>query len=70
MDLPIYVTYFRKKDLKYIVDKPVFYSELCKDGASKKEIALRLVERCNQLGKIQFNGDTLVSEEEQIKITA
>ncbi len=70
MDLPIYVTYFRKKDLKYIVDKPVLYSELCKDGGTKKEISIRLVERCNQLGKMQFNDDMIVTEEEQTKITA
>lgn len=54
MDLPIYVTYFRKKDLTYIIDKPVLYSELCKDGATREEIARRLVERCNELGKMQF----------------
>ena len=55
MDLPIYVTYFRKKDLTYIIDKPVLYSELCKDGAAKEELARRLVERCNELGKMQFD---------------
>ena len=58
MDLPIYVTYFRKKDLTYIIDKPVLYSELCKDGATKEEISRRLVERCNELGKMQFD-DTM-----------
>lgn len=70
MDLPIYVTYFRKQDLKYIVDKPVLYSELCKGGRTRKEISIRLVERCNELGKMQFNDDMIVTEEEQTKITA
>jgi hypothetical protein len=56
MDLPIYVTYFRKKDLTYIIDKPVLYSELCKESESKEEVARRLVERCNELGKMQFDG--------------
>ena len=55
MDLPIYVTYFRKKDCTYVVDKPVTYSQLCKTGGTKEEIARRLVERCNELGKMQFN---------------
>lgn len=54
IDVPVYVSYFRKKDLTYIVDKPVLYSELCKDGAAREEIAKRLVERCNELGKMQF----------------
>ena len=52
--MPIYVTYFRKKDLTYIIDKPVLYSELCKESESKEEVARRLVERCNELGKMQF----------------
>lgn len=55
IDLPIYVTYFRKKDLKYIVDKPVFYSELSKNGETREEIARKLVLRCNELGKMQFD---------------
>ena len=59
-DVPVYVSYFRKKDLTYIIDKPVLYSELCKDGAKKEDIAKRLVERCNELGKMHF--DTPVSE--------
>ena len=54
MDLPIYVSYFRKKDLTYIFDAPVLYSELSKNGESKEEICKRLVERCNELGKMQF----------------
>lgn len=53
IDVPIFVTYFRKKDLTYIIDKPVLYSELSKDGASREEIAKKLVERCNVLGKME-----------------
>ena len=53
IDVPIFVTYFRKKDLTYIIDKPVLYSELSKDGASREEIAKQLVERCNVLGKME-----------------
>ena len=52
VDVPIYVAYFRKKDFKYIVDAPVLYSELAKGGAKRAEIARRLVERCNELGKM------------------
>ena len=61
MDLPIYVTYFRKKDLTYIIDKPVLYSELCGEGVAKEDIARRLVERCNELGKMQFDDTTSVT---------
>ena len=52
MDIPIYVTYFRKKDLTYFVDAPVLYSELCKSGETKEQIAKRLLARCNELGKM------------------
>ncbi len=54
IDLPIFVAYFKKKEKQYIIDKPVRYSELCKNGESKEEIAKRLVERCNELGRMEF----------------
>ncbi len=54
IDLPVYVTYFRKKDLTYIVDKPIFYSQLTQNGESKEEICRKLAARCNELGKMQF----------------
>lgn len=55
IDVPIFVTYFRKKDLTYIIDKPVLFSELSKDGTSRKEIAQKLVERCNELGQMNVS---------------
>ena len=54
IDVPIYVTYFKKKELQYIIDKPVMYSELSANGESKEEIAKKLLDRCNELGKMQF----------------
>lgn len=57
MDLPVYVTYFRKKDRTYIVDKPIRYSELSKNGETKEDIAKRLLSRCNELGKMNFDED-------------
>lgn len=59
IDLPIYVTYFRKKDLTYIVDAPILYSQLSQNGASKEEICRRLVNRCNELGKMQLEQENL-----------
>ena len=52
IDVPIYVTYFKKKDLVYMVDAPILYSELIKDGATREQIAKRLLDRCNELGKM------------------
>lgn len=65
IDVPIYVSYFRKKDLKYIVDAPIPYSALIKDGKSREEIAALLLERCNELGKINAS---LLNNNEEIKI--
>jgi hypothetical protein len=59
MDIPIYVTYFRKKDKVYIIDAPIKYSELTKNGESKEEIAKRLVDRCNELGKMEFSAEQI-----------
>lgn len=52
MDVPIYVTYFKKNELIYMVDAPVLYSELAKNGATRAEIAKKLLDRCNELGKM------------------
>ena len=54
MDVPVYVTYFRKSDLKYIVDKPVLYSQLTANGETKEQVLQKLLTRCNELGKMQF----------------
>ena len=53
MDVPIYVTYFKKKEKVYIIDEPIMYSELCKKYSSKEEKAKALCERCNELGKMK-----------------
>lgn len=50
VDVPIYVAYFRKKDLKYLVDKPIKYSEVSV-GRTREQIAQYLLERCNKLGE-------------------
>ena len=55
MDVPIYVSYFKKEEKKYIVDKKVMYSELSNNGESKEIIAKKLCDRCNDLGKMNFD---------------
>lgn len=68
IDIPIYVTYFRKKDLTYIVDKPVLYSQLSSNGETREEIARNLVERCNALGKMQFDAP-MVELDKEVAVT-
>ena len=55
IDVAIYVSYFKKKECVYIIDEPVMYSQLIKNGASREEIANILCTRCNELGKINTN---------------
>ena len=54
IDVPIYVSYFKIKDKIYVFDAPVKYSELLSDGSTRDEIAKKLLARCNELGKMQF----------------
>ena len=51
-DVPIYVSYFKKSENTYIIDKPVMYSQLSAEEESKEQIAKKLCERCNELGKM------------------
>lgn len=65
IDVPIYVTYFRKSDKVYIIDKPVLYSELSSNGEKKNDIADKLRLRCNELGKMQFSQEEIERAREQ-----
>jgi 1-acyl-sn-glycerol-3-phosphate acyltransferase len=65
MDVPIFVTYFKKKELVYMIDAPVLYSELIKDGATREQIAKRLLDRCNELGKMDHTALIKKQELEQ-----
>lgn len=66
LDLPIYVSYFRKSDKTYIFDAPVKYSELSAKYKTRTEIAKYLCDRCNELGKMNFDekGNPTESEKE------
>ena len=55
IDLPIYVSYFRKSDRTYIFDAPIQYSELSAQYKTREQIAKYLCARCNELGKMQFD---------------
>ena len=55
IDVPIYVSYFRKSDVTYIFDAPISFSKLKSELGSREEIARYLCERCNELGKMQFD---------------
>ena len=64
LDLPIYVSYFRKSDCTYIFDAPVKFSELSEKYGSREEIAKYLCNRCNELGKMQFDSEGKLLDDE------
>lgn len=55
IDVPIYVSYYRKKTNTYVIDKPVMYSSLKDKYSTKEEIADALRLRCNELGKMDLS---------------
>ena len=64
MDMPITVAYYRKREKKYVVDKPVMLSELFREGVSRAEIAKALCDRCNELGQMVLPTATVKEEKE------
>ena len=60
-DLPIFVSYYQKSKRTYVFDAPVKYSVLKAECDTREAIANRLVQRCNELGKMDFS--TPVQEE-------
>lgn len=58
VDIPIVVSYYVKKTNTYIFDQPISYSSLVKEGLTKEQIADKLLKRCNQLGKMNFDKKT------------
>ncbi len=64
IDLPIFVTYFKKDELIYVIDKPVMFSELAVNGDSSERIAAKLCDRCNELGQMSFTAEELTAAKE------
>ncbi len=73
MDIPVYVTYYNKKNQAHLVDRPILYSELLRRFASREEQAEYFCARCNRLGEISRSlsedyslpADLPASEEEE-----
>ena len=57
IDVPVYACYFKKKERQYIFDAPVKYSELKAQFGDRNAIAAYLCERCNTIGKMQFENN-------------
>lgn len=54
LDIPIYVSYFKKEENTYVFDAPIKYSVLKEKYKTRDEISHQLCLRCNELGKMNF----------------
>ena len=68
IDVPIYVSYLKKKEGVYVIDNPIKYSELKKQFPKKEELINHLVNRCNELGKMTFDEEFIKKTKEQNKL--
>ena len=57
VDVPIYVTYLKKDTVQYVVDEPIMYSALAAKCQTREEMAGVLLDRCNRIGKMEFDKD-------------
>ena len=63
IDIPIYVSYFRKDINTYIFDAPKKYSEIKEQFKTRDEIAKQLCLRCNELGKMDLSKNDETTEQ-------
>ena len=54
IDVPIYVSYYRKKERVYIFEKSFLYSELKEKFETREEIIKFLLDKCNALGTLDI----------------
>ena len=54
IDVPVFITYYKKATNQYIIDAPVNYSKIKEKYVTKEEITKALCIRCNELGKMEF----------------
>lgn len=50
IDVPIFVSYFKKKERIYVFDEPILFSALKEKFGSREEMVNFLLEKCNALG--------------------
>ena len=69
IDLPIFISYYKKRKNLYIIDKPILFSEIKKNFSLRQEISKFLCDRCNELGKLSFDYDTSKNIENKKQIS-
>lgn len=65
-DVPIYTSYYQKKQNRFVMGKKFMYSDFVKQNLTKEEIAEILKDECNKLGKYKSE-EELKEEQPQEK---
>ncbi len=55
MDIPIVVSYFKKKERVFVFDEPKKYSQLLSEFGTREEMIKYLLSRCNELGQMDLS---------------
>lgn len=56
VDIPVVVSYYRKRENTYVFDAPVKYSALVEKYETRDAIVKALLARCNMLGRMNVSG--------------
>lgn len=54
LNVSVHVAYLKKETRQYVFDAPVYINDLLALGLSRTELAERLCQRCNELGRMEF----------------
>ncbi|MBE7081422.1 MAG: hypothetical protein E7372_02545 [Clostridiales bacterium] len=66
LDIPIVVSYFRKKQKVFVFDKPIKYSHLMQKCQTKEKAIEYLLNRCNEIGAMDLS-EFLPKQDDQEK---
>ncbi len=55
LDVPLFVTYYKKSERLYMIDTPIRLSELFAGDPTADEVEKRLLDRCNSLGRGDYD---------------
>ena len=65
VDVPIFVSYFKKKENTYIFGKPIKYSQLKEKFQNRDQISAELCRLCNELGRMDVTNKVEEPKEPQ-----
>ncbi len=59
IDVPVFVSYYKKKERTFVFSEPILFSKLKEMFKNREEIAEYLLQKCNSLNKIDLSNPSL-----------